>query len=32
MIGYDIWLNPKHTVSHIGNKMYKGDFEKSNNL
>jgi len=31
-LGYDIWLNPKHTVSHIGNKMYKGDFEKSNNL
>jgi hypothetical protein len=31
-LGYDIWLNPKHTVSHIGNKMYKGNFEKSNNL
>jgi hypothetical protein len=31
-LGYDIWLNPKHTVSHIGNKMYKGDFKKSNNL
>jgi len=31
-LGYDIWLNPKHTVSHIGNKMYKGDFEKSSNL
>jgi hypothetical protein len=31
-LGYDIWLNPKYTVSHIGNKMYKGDFAKSNNL
>lgn len=31
-LGYDIWLNPKHTVSHIGNKMYRGDFAKSNNL
>jgi len=31
-LGYGIWLNPKHTVSHIGNKMYKGDFKKSNNL
>ena len=31
-LGYDIWLNPKHTVSHIGNKMYKGDFQKVNNL
>ena len=31
-LGYDIWLNPKHTVSHIGNKMYKGNFKKSNNL
>lgn len=31
-LGYDIWLNPKHTVSHIGNKVYKGNFEKSNNL
>lgn len=31
-LGYDIWLNPKHTVSHIGNKMYKGDFNKVNNL
>lgn len=25
-LGYTIWLNPKHTVSHIGNKMYKGNF------
>ena len=31
-LGYDVWLNPKYTVSHIGNKMYKGDFAKSNNL
>ena len=31
-LGYTIWLNPNHTVSHIGNKMYKGDFKKSNNL
>jgi len=31
-LGYDIWLNPKHTVSHIGNKMYKGDFKSKNNL
>lgn len=31
-LGYDIWINPKHTVSHIGNKMYRGDFAKSNNL
>lgn len=29
---YDIWLNPSHTVSHIGNKMYKGDFKKINKL
>lgn len=25
-LNYDIWLNPKHTVSHIGNKKFKGDF------
>lgn len=25
-LGYTIWLNPSHTVSHIGNKMYKGNF------
>lgn len=31
-LGYDIWVNPAHTVSHIGNKMYKGDFAKSNKL
>ena len=23
-LGYDIWIYPNHTVSHIGNKMYKG--------
>lgn len=28
-LGYNIWCNPKHTVSHIGNKMYKGNFLKS---
>ena len=31
-LGYNIWLNPHYTVSHIGNKMYKGDFKKANNL
>lgn len=31
-LGYDIWLNPKHTVSHIGNKMYKGNFAETNGL
>jgi len=30
-LGYKIWINPKHTVSHIGNKMYRGDFAKSLN-
>lgn len=25
-LGYKIWVNPNHTVSHIGNKMYKGNF------
>lgn len=28
-LGYTIWINPHHTVSHIGNKMYKGNFIKS---
>lgn len=28
-LGYSIWCNPKHTVSHIGNKMYRGNFEQS---
>jgi hypothetical protein len=31
-LGYTIWLNPNHTVSHIGNKMYKGDFKAINKL
>ena len=31
-LGYHIWLNPNYTVSHIGNKMYKGDFKAKNNL
>ena len=31
-IGYTIWCNPHHTVSHIGNKMYKGNFKNSNSL
>lgn len=29
-LGYTIWCNPSHTVSHIGNKMYRGDFAKQN--
>jgi len=28
-LGYSIWVDPSHTVSHMGVKMYKGDFEKS---
>ena len=31
-LGYTIWCDPSHTVSHIGNKMYLGDFKKSRNL
>ena len=31
-LGYTIWCNPHHTVSHIGNKMYKGDFKASYKL
>jgi hypothetical protein len=27
-LGYKIWVYPNHTVSHIVNKMYKGDFAK----
>lgn len=27
-LGYTIWINPHHTVSHIGNKMYRGNFIK----
>lgn len=30
-LGYDIWVNPKYTVSHIGLKMFKGDFKNSIN-
>mgnify|MGYP006290132221 CR=1 FL=1 len=25
-LGYTIWCNPKYTVSHIGMKMYRGNF------
>lgn len=25
-LGYDIWVNPKYTVAHLGPKMFKGDF------
>lgn len=28
-LGYKIWINPKYTVSHMGPKMYVGDFEQS---
>jgi hypothetical protein len=28
-LGYTIWVNPHYTVSHIGNKIYKGNFAKS---
>jgi hypothetical protein len=31
-LGYQIWLNPNHTVSHIGTKKFKGNFIQSNNL
>lgn len=31
-LGYTIWCDPTHTVSHIGNKMYKGNFKETNNL
>lgn len=27
-LGYTIWVNPKHTVSHIGIKKYKGNFQQ----
>lgn len=26
-LGYTIWIYPDHTVSHIGNKMYKGTWK-----
>jgi hypothetical protein len=25
-LGYTIWVNPAHTVAHLGAKMYKGNF------
>lgn len=28
-LGYKIWVYPHHTVYHIGNKMYRGDFAKT---
>lgn len=28
-LGYTIWLNPKHTVSHLGTKKFRGNFAKS---
>ena len=28
-LGYQIWINPKHTVSHLGTKKFKGNFEKT---
>jgi GT2 family glycosyltransferase len=31
-LGYQIWLNPKHTVFHIGTKKFKGNFIKSYDL
>ncbi|MFZ9153053.1 MAG: hypothetical protein ACO205_04690 [Candidatus Fonsibacter ubiquis] len=31
-LGYQIWLNPKHTITHIGTKKFKGNFIKSYNL
>lgn len=27
-LGYDIWVDPKATVSHLGTKMYKGNFNQ----
>jgi hypothetical protein len=29
-LGYDIWIYPDHTVSHVGNKMYKGTWTHPN--
>lgn len=29
-LGYDIWIYPNHTVSHIGNKMYTGTWTPPN--
>lgn len=31
-LGHTIWVNPKYTVSHMGTKMYQGNFAKSNNI
>jgi hypothetical protein len=31
-LGYKIWCNPHHTVFHIGNKMYQGNFKVSHKL
>jgi hypothetical protein len=31
-LGYIIWCNPHYTVSHLGNKMFKGNFKKSSSL
>lgn len=31
-LGYAVWLNPNYTVSHIGNKVYRGNFKESYNL
>jgi len=31
-LGYQIWLNPKYTVSHIGSKKFIGNFKKSYEL
>jgi len=31
-LGYTIWCNPNDTVSHIGIKMYEGDFKKDHKL
>lgn len=31
-LGYPIWVNPKHTVYHMGTKMFKGNFETSFDL
>jgi len=28
-LGYTIWVNPKYTVSHIGMKMYHGNFKST---
>lgn len=30
-LGYDIWVDPSHTVSHIGNKIYRGNFASTLN-